>query len=507
MIGGPDQQQTGIDRAVRLIGARAVRFVSNDPARSIALLILISSAAAALISPIVSYDDWYYHFPFSARLWGIGGADSFHFDSHLEARWRGFPLLWEWLQGLMWFSTGSIRSMIIPQLVLCGLYLVIAARTLSVPWAWVVLGFFASPMLLIHFQSLYVDLPAGLCLATGFFLLISFIHAERLTLAATIGAVLLVGMAGNIKVQALISAIIVGFAVIAAAIAQLGWQKKTAQIVAITLLGLIISSATAISNLQRTGNPLYPFNVVVRGETIFVGPEDPMKGAMPPDYQGRGGMSVPPAPLAFMLSATELDWTLRGVPPWYSVDSRAGDRPRVGGSSRTGGWGWLFVLVNGFILIVQLSILRKEQDRLQRSLVLAAIGLITATAFIPRSHELRYWLFLPLIFLPVNLRFLQRTAYRPLVGAGLVAAMLYSASQAVLTAGTQLLTERVPLSTPRVPGEIAATLRAHGRYCSDDTLLFRYSAPVTGAPGLLSLRPEDCQGLTGDSPMTVKPRT
>lgn len=481
--------------AVRRRLGRGIEILRTQPFTVVACFILLGWTALALVSPIIAYDDWYYHLPFAARLWGIAPG-TFQFDDHLQARWVGFPQLWEWLQGLMWALTGSLRFIIIPQLVLCFLYFVIVPRTLSLPWHWLVLGFFASPMLLIHFQSLYVDLVAGLCLALGFFLLVRQIHAEHGSVLISAGSVVFLGMAGNIKVQAWLSALLIVLVVVPMAVAQLGWQKRAFRIAVIAAVAALISSATAISNLYRTSNPVYPLKIQVAGLTIFSGPEDPMNGADPPDYAGRGGVHVLPTPVSFVLSVTELDWTLRGVPAWYSIDGRAGDRPAIGGPSRTGGWGWLFVLLNGFLLAMQVVGIRKEADPTQRSLVIGAVAIIVASSLLPRCHELRYWLFLPLILLPVNLRFLSRLDARSLVGWAMIAAMLFGGAQAVLTPGTQLLTERLPLQTDvALPRGMASALRQNGRFCSDYSLLFRYSTAVTGVPGKLSLRPEDCKGV------------
>jgi hypothetical protein len=352
-------------------------------------------------------------------------------------------------------------------------------------------------MLFIHYQAVYLDLPAGICLALGFILLVHELHAERPSVGLLTGAVIFLGMAGNIKVQALISAILIAFTILALAVLRHGLTRKTARIAMIVAIAVLCSSATALSNFQRHDNPLYPLRVDMAGKSVFPGPEDPGSGADPPNYEGRAGMHVPPGPLSFFLSVTELDWTLRGVSPWYSAESNTGDRARVASRSRTGGWGWLFVWLNGFVLIFQLARMRKEVDPMQRSLVLGTLMLFVLTACIPRSHELRYWLFIPLICLPVNARYLASVAQPNLLGGGLAAMMFYGIAQTILTPSSQLRKERWPAGWNRpLPPQFATELRAHGRYCSTDSQLFRESTAVTGLWRLLSLRQDFCAPKT-----------
>jgi hypothetical protein len=138
--------------------------------RLIAWALLAVCTLAALTRPLIAYDNWWYHLPFSSYLFNIGhGAASFHLDPLLSARWLGFPKAWEWVQGLAWFVSGSLYAVIVPQLILAAAYFYCVCRTQRIPAAWLILGFFASPMLLIHFEGVYTDLPAAFCIAIGCF--------------------------------------------------------------------------------------------------------------------------------------------------------------------------------------------------------------------------------------------------------------------------------------------------------------------------------------------------
>ncbi len=170
---------------------------------------------------------------------------------------------------------------------------------------------------------------------------------------------------------------------------------------------------------------------------------------------------------------------MRGVAPWYNLDAVSGKTPRRGAPSRMGGWGALFVLVNACLLAVQAWRLRREPDLQQRLLVMCAVLAVLVTAFMPRAHELRYWLYVPLLVLPVNLRYLSRSPYRPIVPGALVALMAYGVAQAVLSPESDLLTaRRLSMAALRadMPQQVTQSLRATGRYCDPaDDWLFRFS--------------------------------
>jgi hypothetical protein len=438
-----ETSMSGWQRALR-------RFPSNAAA---ALLLL--TVVVALAWPIIEYDSWSYHLPFSARLFG---DTSFHMDSTMERRWQGFTLVWNWLQGFFWWLTGSLRATALPQLALLAAYFWSVGRELQVRRSLLVIGVFASPLLILHQQGILNDLPTGLCLATGFLLLLQSEDRRMKVLAA-----LLLALAGNIKVQGLIGVYIVSVIAVA-------FRPRIALVVAVAAL---LASTSALSNFARFGNPLYPFN-----SALFAGPENPMVDANPPRYEIGSRSFTPPQPFAFALSATELDWTLRGVAPRYSTAMEAGNAPAKGGPSRTGGWGWLFVLINAALLIVQL--VRKER------LAFATAAAILLVAFVPRSHELRYWLFLPLVLLPVNLRYLRGILSERTQGIGLLVMTGYAIIQTGLNPNSKLFF-RDPVYWP-VPPQI------RDGYCDPnrDALLFRYSRAVTGANVTLSQRRDDC---------------
>ena len=74
--------------------------------RSLAVVTTLSILSAALHDVSQAWDSGYYHLPFAARLAGILRPEDFVFHPANTARFAGFPLLGERLQGLLWRASG-----------------------------------------------------------------------------------------------------------------------------------------------------------------------------------------------------------------------------------------------------------------------------------------------------------------------------------------------------------------------------------------------------------------
>jgi hypothetical protein len=495
-----------------------------------AVAVLAGCSLLALGHPFIPWDSWWYHLPFSSRLWNIGGGgESFHLSPMITARWLGFPKAWEWIQGLFWAVTGTLYSIIVPQLLLCGAYFAYVSRAYRVPLSWIVFAFFASPMLFIHYQATYLDLPSGLCIALGFLLAMDLLERvptdgpqfPRVRAAACIACL---GLAGNIKFQSLLIVLVVVAIAATTYLFARGVAIATrVRLLATLAIATLIASASAIKNEFVHDNPLYPLAVTVRGIEVLRGPQRSDGDAKTPAYRLIGERMVhPPGPINFILSATELDWTLRGVPPWYSIDAGIGMSPTRRGTegSRTGGWGGVFFIFNACLLALQILRLRREPDRTQRLMVVGAFVLLAVTSALPSSHELRYWLYVPLVLIPVNLRYLAMHRRRGnIVSSTLAIMMVYGVVCTVASPESGLFSSRNVTAAhlrTQVPPAVVKALQSTGRYCyptdvsslvpadaapdtspfrsrsAIDSALFRYSRAVTGLHGMVSGVASDC---------------
>ena len=494
--------QQNVLRPVRNI----VAAIRRNPFNSAALALLTLLTLLALVRPIIGYDAWWYHLPFSSYLWNIGGGTStFILDPFLTERWRGFPKLWEFLQGLCWYITGSVNATVVPHLLLFGIYLIYIWRRLCVPVGYVILAFFASPMLLIHYECTHLDLAVGLAVSLAFLLLTDLVldagsDTPWRPWPRAVAAVTLFALAGNIKYQGSLACWAVSSVIGVESLLRLrrrGLVARCFVMFAVLAIANLVGSAWLIRNELQFANPFYPLRVVIAGKEFFSGPEDPSLDANPPVYLLYGSSSTKfPGPINFTLSATELDWTMRGVAPWYDIGSVTGKSPRRGGPSRTGGWGGLFVLINAGLLGTQLFRLRRPTDALQRLLARDTALLIVVAACLPRAYELRYWLFLPLVLIPVNLRFLCLWDHKARFAPLLVAVTLYGMATALLSPKSGLLEPRLQSQHQRqldIPPEARRALASTGWYCSADDLVFRFSSAATGVAGTVSRNLDDCR--------------
>jgi hypothetical protein len=411
------------------------------------------------------------------------------------ARFEGFPLLWNAAQGFAWWATGALRAVMLPHLLLLLAFLLWSWRALGVPVPFAILGLLACPMIVVHLQASYLDLPVALGLGFAFLAGVALPLAppgrRALLVLAWLAGLLI---AGNSKHQGLIGAAAVALAVLAAAMADPRAARRWAPLF---LLGLALAGLTALRNLVLLGNPLYPVEVALAGHVLFAGPESAEFGADRPAYRLGGWYPLGGlGPLAFWLSATELDWTLRGAPPWYSLDAMGGLQSLIPPGARTGGWGSGFVLANLALLAAQFARWR-ARDPLQRRLALGALALLVVATFLPRGHELRYWLFIPVVLAMVNLRFLAGLAPRPaLLPVLLLAAALHGLALAVLSPQGTFFHER-PVTqaelAARVPPAVRAAFAEGRPFCdAEDRRLFRFSTAATGLAGRLSQNPADC---------------
>lgn len=467
--------------------------------------LLIALTLLALIRPSINYDSWWYHLPFTAHLFDIGDSRvSFPLDEFLINRYVGFPRLWYYFQGVAWKMTGILQSVILPQLILAGLYFFLIFRWFSVPISLLSLGLFASPMLLLHYEGTLLDLPTGLAVALFFFATMRFHQLSQLPLRSERGLAAIVSicaasLAGNIKVQGLIAVFAVGLSVLCLhLITYHRDQTRLRSLVTLVFFCGLTASTSALVNLSRFSNPIYPIKVDIGQRSLFVGVEPPDLGAEPPQYLLYGSKEVSfPGPINFILSVTEFDWTMRGVAPWYNIDSVSGRTPRRGKPSRTGGFGALFVLINVVIMMAHSKHALSHGNRDRIFLPMTVLFICVAAAFLPRAHELRYWLFLPLIVLPANLHFLvgRFGAKLPVYTVASICT-IYGLASVALSPKSGIF-DLPPLTTEGrllgIPSEIRQRLVSDGIYCDpQDALLFRYSTAVTGVRGVLSHVQSDC---------------
>ena len=131
----------------------------------VAITALVSLFFKAIIDVDKSYDTWFYHIPFAARIWGIIPAELHTFYDTEEYRFAGFPLLVEFLQGFLWFITQHLQAGNLVCFFSLILYCYFLKAYLDVAIYCSAIALLAIPLVQIHTTSFYVDLPGNLCLS------------------------------------------------------------------------------------------------------------------------------------------------------------------------------------------------------------------------------------------------------------------------------------------------------------------------------------------------------
>ena len=357
--------------------------------------VLAGILAAALHDVSLAWDVWYYHLPFAARIAGIVPADQFAYDPMNQARFDGFPLLGETLQGLLWRITGRPESANLVAFSAVPLFAWFMKKKMDVPMHATLLALLAIPLVMIHATSCYVDLPANACVAALVLLAIRAWSEEAKPEAKTLALALVLGaMAANMK--ALMHPIVL------VALCAIVWRARAWWMLAC----FPIVFFTPLKNLILHHNPYYPVAMTVFGHTL-PGPDDPYSSS--PVW-----LEHAPRPIRFLCSILEL-----GVHDRWTVDQWT---PPEASGYRMGGYFGAYVVFN--LVFFAWRAIRERADRKVR---VATIGFVVLTAIVsilPQSHELRYYMGWMIVLVSLNVWLSKKVVWTELACAVSVVAVL-----------------------------------------------------------------------------------
>jgi hypothetical protein len=405
-------QSSTLDRRERVAGLVERAFYY------IALAALALVVVSSVTRPSIPFDSWYYHLPFSAYLLNIGNArETLLFSPGIQELYAGFPLFAELLQGGLWRLTGTISATTLLNSLGLALFVLAAVRVTKADLPILTFGILSVPLVVIHSVSTYIDLFSALLICLQVLaasLMVDKAHPIGARPTGTrLGsfadpAVLYVAAAaaaGNTKFMALVISLAISVYLLAFVAVQRGGAGLARDVKLIATIGIAsaLSGATCARNLWEYGNPFYPIAV-----GPFPGPWKEYQN-YPLYTQAIGWLG---RPINWVLSITETDWIIRGVKVVYNIDLHAGDEPDLYGPARTGGY-WGSLVISS--LVVGAALLARTAERNPRALqdhkfLLSSLLFLTVlTAFMPQSHELRYYLHWPLLLF-LALAILVRTA-------------------------------------------------------------------------------------------------
>ncbi len=369
--------------------------------RVLAWGLLGSVLAAAVHDVSLAWDVWFYHLPFAARIAGIVPADQFAYDSLNQARFEGFPLFAEALQGLLWRITGRPECANLVAFASVPLFAWFCKRVLDVPMHLTVLGLLAVPLVQTHATSCYVDLP-GNAAAAALVLLAVHAWAEE-PWVPTRRIVVLALALGFVAAQtkALLHPVVL------LALGAMGLRLvrvKQGRLALLMGLALPVVFLTPLKNLVLHHNPYYPVAFDVLGHRL-PGPDEPYSSS--PVW-----LEHAPRPVRFACSVLEIglrpltDTRRWSVDQWTPVDAPGF---RMGGF-----FGAYVVALLGFLVW---RAVKGWKERTVRAVVLGFVALTAVVSVLPQSHELRYYMVWMLVLVGSALWLARRAKLEVPLGA------------------------------------------------------------------------------------------
>jgi dolichol-phosphate mannosyltransferase len=331
------------------------------------------------------WDTFLYHIPFAALRGGL--SIPYELSDRMRPFFEGFPPLAHFVEGALWRLTGSMNATgVVNFLALVG-FLAYCQRVLRAPFWLVALISLTAPMVVIHASVSYVDLFGNAFLAAGVGSCVYlFLFPHRATRAVLVGGLVALAGAAWTKFQLVPVAALVLSSLGVVALSRSPSAGLSRRYVA--LLGVVATLVTAapyLKNLALYGNPVWPVHVPFTGD-MFPSRTDPyVEGASqrPGALAHLGGFAT------FFNSLFEINH-----PTSYWARARWNiDQGNATVAFRMGGfWGAAAVtyLVTATLLLVACC-------RRRGMVVVAGIAaMLGFVALLPQSHELRYYMFIPL---------------------------------------------------------------------------------------------------------------
>jgi hypothetical protein len=313
-----------------------------------------------------------------------------------QARFDGFPLLAETLQGILWRITGRPESANLVAFATIPLFSWVVKKMFAVPMHLTIIGLLAVPLVQIHATSCYVDLPSNAAASVVVLVAIkAWGDADdrpdvRLLLVAGVAA----GIAANMKAL-MHPLVLVALVALGARVVPPLARDRRFGVLAMMLVALPLIFATPLKNLVLHGNPYYPVELHLVGRTL-PGPEGPYSSS--PVW-----LEHAPRPLRFVCSLLELGLPPLGVGRWTLDQWTRPDAPGY----RMGGFFGAYVVLHLVVLVWRG--VRERRDRVVRVACLGFLVMSALVSVLPQSHELRYYLGWMMVLVVLNLHLASRS--------------------------------------------------------------------------------------------------
>ena len=411
-------------------------------ANTIAIVTFVLVVIRALTTVDVNWDTLQYHWPFAARAAGLCDKQCLSLGYGLEQRYLSFPMLFHMAYGALWRVFGTPAAGHGATLAIVVALCVYLWWRFAVPLAWAWLALLAIPLVQIQLSASYVDLAANAALTIGILALLRVVTArdESTTADLVVAWVALTVTAGS-KLQLIpVAALVWSLIVIVAALSyrRRGGRMPWGYAIGLAVLGIVTLLPQLAYNAWHFHNPFYPVARRIAGVPL---PGIESLGQMQQTASVSEKWLDFPGWMRWVASVLEFDAFRLRYTPW-TIDQA--DVLRSNPSFRMGGYFCVYVL--GLVAIL----VSRARERDARPMMVTFVVASVACAFLPSSHELRYYEFwmLTLVAIVLVLAFapafstdrqaLSRNSTRALVLLALAGVVLMTGARYLQTNGMRI---------------------------------------------------------------------
>ncbi|MFC1751790.1 hypothetical protein ACFL96_00140 [Thermoproteota archaeon] len=366
------------------------------------IIITVISAALgilgvrAVMKLCVYWDTVMYHLPFAALRGNLNIP--YTMPQRLQDLYNGFPPLPHLIQGLLWRITGSVNATNVINYIAFISFLAFCHIKLKAKFWITGLIALTAPMILIHTTVNYVDLFSNSLLAIGicaciYMVLFNKTKDTRLLIWAAAGFTLTAWSKFQLVPVSFLFLFLLLSYVMVSVIRPQKLQKPISRLkklilnrhIHILILAILITAIPYLKNITKYKNPFWPVKLPVLS-SLFPYTFDTDSNS---DAQKPRALKHLPQPLLFLHSLFEINHPTR-----YEHRERwTIDQGVAVIAFRMGGYWYMAVIINLISILVFALVFDPKKGA---GLIAFHLLLLAFTSCLPQSHELRYYMFLPL---------------------------------------------------------------------------------------------------------------
>ena len=349
----------------------------------VALAALADLGVRAAVRLELRWDTFMYHIPFDALRGGL--RIPYEMNERMTAFYQGFPPLPHLLQGVLWRLTGSINATGVVNYLAFVAFLAYCHVALKARFWLVALIALSAPMVLIHTTVSYVDLFGNSLLAIGVSsCLYLYLFPERSS-----RSVLLCGLAGLVgaawsKYLLVPPVVLVWCLFFAVSLRRSRGEASSLPRALVPLAAAALLAALPyLKNFAVYRNPFWPLPMPIMTQSFPYSVDPHFMAQRPPPLKDVS------QPGLFIHSLFEIDHPTHynDRPRWIIDQGNAWIAFRMGGFWNVG--------VAAYLLSTMIMLVVRDR-RTGAVASVVTLGVLCFVAFLPQSHELRYYQFIPL---------------------------------------------------------------------------------------------------------------